>query len=254
MATSNSRGVEHEMLQDAELLKSADDADHGDRRSNEGGPDTIRVSADRAFRVLAEAVSNALFVTDPLGRRIYSNGAFSEFIAPDRSARSSAPPPTFVPKDQVRQFWHTVSRINLGATSTSTAIELLGTEWDRVLVVFTVVAWPYDNLNSAVWIANETYECTTGQNLDLGSGAVGGMSDDSDTIRTLPLRASSAHALTAREHEVIGELLAGHRVATIARNLDVSAHTVQSHLRSIFRKLDAHSQSEVIERFRRIPV
>ncbi len=58
--------------------------------------------------------------------------------------------------------------------------------------------------------------------------------------------------LTPREREVLVRLTAGDRVPTIARQAHVSAHTVRSHLKSIFRKLGVSSQAELLERVRKI--
>ena len=55
--------------------------------------------------------------------------------------------------------------------------------------------------------------------------------------------------MTPREQEVLAQLLAGRRVASMARALFVSEHTVRNHLKSIFRKLHAHSQAELIDRY-----
>jgi DNA-binding NarL/FixJ family response regulator len=57
--------------------------------------------------------------------------------------------------------------------------------------------------------------------------------------------------LSAREREVLHSLLAGQRVPTIARGLYLSPHTVRNHLKSIFRKLGVHSQTELLEGLRR---
>ena len=54
--------------------------------------------------------------------------------------------------------------------------------------------------------------------------------------------------LSAREWEVLRELLAHNRVAAIARKLFISPATVRNHLKSIFAKLGVHSQQELLER------
>ena len=54
--------------------------------------------------------------------------------------------------------------------------------------------------------------------------------------------------LSARELEVLALLLDGLRVAQIAKALFLSPHTARNHLKSIFRKLDAHSQEELLAR------
>lgn len=54
---------------------------------------------------------------------------------------------------------------------------------------------------------------------------------------------------TPRERQVLGLLLEGLRVASIARRLGVSPHTVRNHLRALFRKAGVRSQAELIERY-----
>lgn len=55
--------------------------------------------------------------------------------------------------------------------------------------------------------------------------------------------------LTAREREVLEALLCGKRVRGIAASLHLSPHTVRNHVKSLFFKLDVHSQEELVERF-----
>jgi len=52
--------------------------------------------------------------------------------------------------------------------------------------------------------------------------------------------------LSEREREVFGLLVDGLRVGQVAKALFVSEHTVRNHLKSIFDKLDVHSQSELL--------
>ena len=56
--------------------------------------------------------------------------------------------------------------------------------------------------------------------------------------------------LSSREKEVMVHLVGGHRVPGIATRLFISQHTVRNHLKSIYRKIDVGSQSELIERVR----
>jgi DNA-binding CsgD family transcriptional regulator len=60
-------------------------------------------------------------------------------------------------------------------------------------------------------------------------------------------------SLTKREQEVLAHLAEGGRVATVAKALFVSPHTVRNHLRSIFAKLGVHSQPELLEHVRENP-
>ncbi|MGA8360067.1 MAG: LuxR C-terminal-related transcriptional regulator [Candidatus Dormiibacterota bacterium] len=57
--------------------------------------------------------------------------------------------------------------------------------------------------------------------------------------------------LTTRELEIVRRLVSGDRVPSIAKALFLSPSTVRNHLHSIYRKLDVHSQQELIHAFRR---
>jgi DNA-binding CsgD family transcriptional regulator len=63
--------------------------------------------------------------------------------------------------------------------------------------------------------------------------------------------ASRAHGLTSREARVLAGLAAGVDTRVLARELGISAWTVQDHLKSVFRKLDVHSRQEAVARLTR---
>jgi DNA-binding NarL/FixJ family response regulator len=56
--------------------------------------------------------------------------------------------------------------------------------------------------------------------------------------------------LTTRELDIVSRLVSGDRVPSIAKALFLSPSTVRNHLHSIYRKLDIHSQQELIHAFR----
>jgi DNA-binding NarL/FixJ family response regulator len=60
---------------------------------------------------------------------------------------------------------------------------------------------------------------------------------------------TAADALTPREREIVSALSSGHRVGAIAERLRVSEHTVRNHLKAVYRKLDVHSQVELLSRW-----
>lgn len=64
-----------------------------------------------------------------------------------------------------------------------------------------------------------------------------------------PTTTQDLSLLSSREVEVLRALCSGQRVPAIAPTLYLSPHTVRSHLKTIFRKVGAHSQTELIERF-----
>jgi len=59
---------------------------------------------------------------------------------------------------------------------------------------------------------------------------------------------TSSHGLrvTAREKEVIRGLVCYRRLGKVAHVLGISVHTARNHLKSIFRKLNLHSQDELL--------
>lgn len=56
-------------------------------------------------------------------------------------------------------------------------------------------------------------------------------------------------SLSEREREVLSSFLGGDGPDGIAVALFISPHTVRNHMKSIFRKLDVHSRSELLQRF-----
>jgi len=52
-------------------------------------------------------------------------------------------------------------------------------------------------------------------------------------------------ALTRREIEIVSELVTGSDLTSLARNLKISYETARSHMKSIFRKMDIHSQAQL---------
>ena len=52
--------------------------------------------------------------------------------------------------------------------------------------------------------------------------------------------------LSEREGEVLRLIVKGFTYAEIAELLGVSAHTVTTHVRGIYRKLEVHSRSEAV--------
>ena len=54
------------------------------------------------------------------------------------------------------------------------------------------------------------------------------------------------HLLTNREREIAVQISKGYTTRDIAGNLHLSIHTVQTHRKNIFRKLEVHSTAELL--------
>jgi DNA-binding NarL/FixJ family response regulator len=66
----------------------------------------------------------------------------------------------------------------------------------------------------------------------------------------VPTNGKPGDSLTPREREIVSALANGQRVGAIAERLGVSEHTVRNHLKAVYRKLDVHSQVELLSRWR----
>ncbi|GAA4892118.1 response regulator transcription factor [Flaviramulus aquimarinus] len=53
--------------------------------------------------------------------------------------------------------------------------------------------------------------------------------------------------ITRREKEIILELVQGYNVPQIAKKLFISAHTVETHKKNIFKKLDIHNSIDLVK-------
>jgi DNA-binding CsgD family transcriptional regulator len=58
-----------------------------------------------------------------------------------------------------------------------------------------------------------------------------------------------AYALSRRERDVVAALLTGLDTRAVSAQLCISRHTVQDHLKSVFRKTGAHGRRELLARF-----
>lgn len=59
----------------------------------------------------------------------------------------------------------------------------------------------------------------------------------------------AASSLTSREEEILQRLARGFRAKEIADELKISVHTVQTHVRNIYEKLNVRSGAEAVARF-----
>ncbi len=54
--------------------------------------------------------------------------------------------------------------------------------------------------------------------------------------------------LSPREREILREVIAGRRTPEVARRLYISVHTARNHLKTIYKKLQVHSQAELVRK------
>ncbi len=206
-------------------------------RAATGAPQTISVATMQLLRALFDDSSEAVLTIDGSGCRAYSNRALDVLLDTDaRRPIGSAAPPPYVPIDQHREYWHILGETMhalSGHEPFVAHIELVSRLHRRWRVRVSVTPFPSDDGTAlGVWVIRPIPDAAT-------------VAVDGDPT---PWRSELA-PLTPREREVLDLLLEGRRVASISRELCVSEHTIRNHLKSIFRKLDAHSQTELIDRY-----
>jgi DNA-binding NarL/FixJ family response regulator len=66
-----------------------------------------------------------------------------------------------------------------------------------------------------------------------------------EPVSDIPLGLES---LTSREKEILNELISGQSLKEVAIELDISMHTVQSHTKNIYRKLQVNNRIQLLKR------
>jgi DNA-binding CsgD family transcriptional regulator/PAS domain-containing protein len=79
---------------------------------------------------------------------------------------------------------------------------------------------------------------------EVQASGIGGLSANRGLVWSHPVLGG----LSERQSQVLGRLISGERVPTIARSLFLSESTVRNHLSAIFQKAGVHSQSELLAR------
>jgi DNA-binding NarL/FixJ family response regulator len=70
--------------------------------------------------------------------------------------------------------------------------------------------------------------------------------DDAAPAVSASSDAESGEGLTVREIDILQRIASGASVAEIAQRLFISTHTVKTHVKNIYRKLEAHSRIEAV--------
>jgi len=83
----------------------------------------------------------------------------------------------------------------------------------------------------------------------LGGGRVAVVLQPAATDQLLPAMAAW-HDFTPRQVDVLRLLLQAHSVKQIARRLQLSPHTVEDHLKTLYRKTGTNSQQELLATLR----
>ena len=77
--------------------------------------------------------------------------------------------------------------------------------------------------------------------------AAGEPTESGDEIPNACAELASQYALTPREHEVLGLLARGRTAAYVGHSLGISQGTAKTHIRSIYHKMDIHTQQDLMD-------
>ncbi len=83
-------------------------------------------------------------------------------------------------------------------------------------------------------------------------GILRAFSGSQSSLATSPAGLLLPEPLSAQELRVLRLLVPGRSNAEIARELVVSVNTVRTHMRNIYRKLDAHNRAAAVEAARQL--
>jgi DNA-binding CsgD family transcriptional regulator len=213
---------------------------------------TGQVPLDASFKGIFDDLSEGVLVLGPSGHRLYSNPALNELVAGNGCLPAGTlEAPYYIPADQRQRYMvalqGTSSLLTLdGAGTTSTWLELAVPGKPRTRAKVTISAFSGPRGRFAVWLfrPESGYTRVHGPGTPSSRPAYG--LDGNLGQWAMP----AVESLTLRERDVLALLLEGLRVSSIARRLYLSPQTVRNHLKSIFRKLGAHSQAELLEGLR----
>ena len=215
------------------------------------------------LHALFEAVSDGVLVTDATGKRTYSNQAMQALLGLDPSTEAGSQAPEWLPEAHRDRYHEVITRTARSEPGDEIVvlewgvIDATGAERPVIARLFPVrgsnggdsaaVLWLIQPLEAvrpdrpAEWAAALERIAHELQSLGFGTG-----------VSAAPTTHDyeGADRLTRRERDVVVCLLEGERVVSIAERLDLSPHTVRNHLKSIFRKLEVHSQAELVRHVR----
>jgi PAS domain S-box-containing protein len=215
---------------------------------------------------LLAAMSDGVLITDENGHRTYGNAALGDLVgAEPLEPMGTDAPPKWLPEDQQNRYSEYITqaragKINSDIVSLDWKVETSTGQHIGALIKLIPMRNTGDGPTPLMWLivpdrvvmdapaGSSTRQHQLEESLrrianELGRvGMVPSTNGSSATRAALP----ELDRLSPREAEVLEQLLSGHRVTSIADELEVSEHTVRNHLKSMFRKLGVHSQAELV--------
>ena len=214
---------------------------------------------------LLTAMSDGVLITDEAGQRTYANPALGDLVGMDPCEPGKDPTmPSWLPEDQQTRYaqylrdardgrigreivsleWRLCTTTGREIAALIKLIPMRGTQGGPVPLIWLIVP------DRSPVIIGETNPARQSQLEESMRKIAAELERVSIATSAVSARrnatAPELGRLSPRETEVLDRLLEGHRVTSIAGQLDVSEHTVRNHLKSMFRKLSVHSQAELV--------
>ena len=215
---------------------------------------------------LLAAMSDGVLITDENGHRTYENSALSDLVGADPlEPTGTDAPPRWLPESQQERYSKYIAQARQGKIThdivsldwkveTSTGqhigalIKLIPMRSNGIGPVPLMWLIVPDRVVMDVPAGSTTRQVQLEESLRRIASELGRVGMIPSGGGSLATRASlpELDRFSPRETEVLEQLLARHRVTSIAKELEVSEHTVRNHLKSMFRKLGVHSQAELV--------
>ena len=224
----------------------------------------IETSRDKIMWAL-ESMNCGFVARDSVGMVLYANSGLLQWLQYERSEVEGHDMMDLFPADMTEELREEVAAVEAGDLRVRLAVlrRKDGTTFP-VLVIPQPLHDEAGNLIGGVAAIIDLGAVQTAKSVPQGAGGEvpGALNKIAFELQSLALTVgivpSSAAGLehfelaglSVREREVLALLVAGDRVPSIAQSLHISPHTVRNHLKSVFRKLDVGSQSELIQRIR----
>ncbi len=214
---------------------------------------------------LLTAMSDGVLITDEYGHRTYANPALGDILGVDPCDGGEDPmAPSWLPEDQQTRYsqylqqalegrigreivsleWRLLTATGREIPALIKLIPMRGTQASAVPLIWLIVP-------DRAPVAKEDADPARQSQLEEGLRRIAaeleriGVATNAASVRN-KAAVPELGRLSPRETEVLDRLLEGHRVTSIAEQLEVSEHTVRNHLKSMFRKLSVHSQAELV--------
>ena len=115
-----------------------------------------------------------------------------------------------------------------------------------VCIVFILSFFVAAPKTPRVFLSFMSLDSQNGADIEASSPTGEGLQTIADSMAAQAERAANAYGLTKREAEMLGYLLRGRELQTIAEMESLSRNTVKTHISHIYQKMGVHTREELV--------